>query len=374
MLVKKEKFCVNSYSFKNSDKTIPLEIGYETYGTLNQAKNNVILVCHYFTGTSHAAGKYTDADQLPGWWDALIGPRKPIDTDKYFVISSDSLSNINCYNPNVITTGPASINPQTGKEYGLDFPIFTLHDVVHLQKMLLNSLGIKRLAAVIGPSMGGLQAFIWGRLFPEAVEKIISVVATPMVTPFVLMVPNQLGIDAIKSDPNWNNGNYYGKTAPREGLLNAFKVLLMITRTDHWADTSFGRKFADPEFINYSDPRKSFSGKYLIETEVEKIVIDRMKFFDANSYMYIAKANALYDLAEPGETLEQALAKITPPTLMIIDESDLIFNVRQAKIAEKFLPNARTAYYNSGNGHLSCLFDHQLFGEHIRTFLKGSSR
>lgn len=369
MLVKKETFRVDSYYFKNSDKTIPVAIGYETYGRLNKARDNVILVCHYFTGTSHAAGRYAETDAAPGWWDALIGPGKPIDTDRYFVIASDSLSNINCYNPNVVTTGPATINPKTGKEYGLDFPIFTLHDVVQLQRQLLLSLGIDRLVAVVGPSMGGLQAFIWGRLFPGAVGKIISVVATPMVTPFVLMVPNQLGIDAIKSDPNWNNGDYYGKTPPRDGLLNAFKVLLMITRTDHWADTSFGRKFADPQFVTHGDPRKSFSGRYLVETEVEKTVLDRMKFFDPNAYMYIAKANALYDLAEEGETLEQALAKITPPSLMIIDESDLIFNVRQARIAEKLLPHARTVVYNSGNGHLSCLFDHHLFAEEIRKFL-----
>jgi homoserine O-acetyltransferase len=369
MLVKKERFSVDSFHFETSGVSIPVAIGYESYGTLNKKKDNVLLVCHYFTGTGHAAGKYADSDALPGWWDGLIGPGKPLDTDKYFILCTDCISNINFHNPNVITTGPGTINPKTGKPYAMDFPIFTLKDMVRLQKQLLDHLGIASLKAVIGPSMGGLQAFMWGRQFPDMVEKIVSVVATPMVTPFVLMVPNQLGIDAIRMDPKWQSGNYYGGEPPLGGLLNAFKVLLMITRTDAWADANFGRKFADSTFKEVPDPRTSFQGKYLVEQEVEKTVLGRMQFFDPNAYLYIAKANALYDLAEGDQTMEEALRQIRAKTLMIIDDSDLMFTRRQAEIAKNHLPDAQTFYYDSGNGHLSCLFDQPLFSDVLGEFL-----
>lgn len=365
MLVKKQRFKVDSFLFENAKKRIPVEVGYETWGQLNAARDNVILICHFFTGTSHAAGKYAETDPLPGYWDAIIGPKKTIDTDRYFVLSVDCFSNINFHNPNVVTTGPASIDPKTGREYGMNFPIFTLDDAVHVQRLLLESLGIEKLHAVIGPSMGGLQAFLWGKYFPEAVERIISIVATPMVRPWCLMVPNQLGIDAIKIDPLWCGGNYYGKEPPREGLLNAFKVLLMATRTDDWAERNYGRRLA----AEGPDPFSSHEGKFLVQEEVEKIVLGRMKFFDPNSYLYIAKANALYDLRDGKEDLKDALQKIKASVLMIIDQSDLMFTVGQAELAMEHLPDAHLHVYDSGNGHLSCLDETHYFAKQIGDFL-----
>ena len=370
MIVTKKKFAVDSFYFENADVSIPVETGYETCGTLNEQGDNAIMICHYFTGTSHFAGKYSEEDAAPGWWDKIVGPGKIIDTDKYFVISCDVFSNINFHNPNVITTGPASINPKTGKQYGMDFPIFTLKDAVRLQKMLSDHLGIKKFKAVIGPSMGGLQAFMWGRHYPEMVEKIISVVAPPMVRPFCLMVPNQLGIEAIMLDPLWNGGNYYEGKPPIKGLLLAFKVLLMATRTDEWTEMMYERKFADPDFKESPNPMNTFEGKFLVEKGVEDIVLGRMEFFDANSYIYIAKSNAIYDLRENGESKEEAWGKITPKTLMIIDESDLMFTRDQAEEARKHLPDARCFYYDSKNGHLSCLFDTHYFAEVMGEFLE----
>jgi homoserine O-acetyltransferase len=364
MLVEKKCFHLESFHFDNADRSLPIDVGYETYGTLNPRKDNVVLVCHYFTGHSHAAGKYAETDAAPGWWDAIIGPGKPLDTDRFFVICSDAISNINVHNPKVHTTGPASKNPLTGREYALDFPIFTLKDVVRSQRLLLDSLGIRRLRLVIGPSMGGLQALLWGRHFSSDVDRIVSVFATPMMRPWGIMVPNQLGIDAIRVDPKWQGGNYYGEEPPREGLLNAFKVLLASTRTDHWAETNFGRRFASTG----PSPFESFDGRFLVEEEIEKSVVARMQFFDPNHYLYIAKANTLFDLCESGESLEQALGKITAPVLMIIDESDLIFPTAQARIAEKLLPNARTHLQNSQNGHLACLFETDHFADALRQF------
>ncbi|HOY65889.1 MAG TPA: homoserine O-acetyltransferase [Candidatus Ozemobacteraceae bacterium] len=371
MIVTKQEFAVPRFTFEKAGRTIPVRMGYETYGKLNAAGDNAVLVCHFFTGTGHAAGRYAETDPLPGWWDELIGPGKPIDTKKLFVVCCDAFSNINAHNPNVITTGPATIDPDTGKPYGMNFPIFTLDDVVRCQRLLLDHLGVKRLRLVTGPSMGGLQAFLWGKLYPEMVERIVSVVATPMVRPATLMVPNQLGIDAIMLDPRWNNGAYYGGEPPRNGLLLAFKILVTSTRTDHWADANFGRRLATEGSAAGKDPAKSFAGRFLVEQEIEKTVIQRMQFFDANSYIYIAKANTLFDLCEPGQTLAQALGRLKMPVRMIIDESDLLFTRDQAELATPQLPDGKTFYYNSRNGHLSCLFDIPLFRDAFAEFVKG---
>jgi len=348
--------------------TIPVTIGYETYGTLNQKKSNAILLCHHFTGTGHAAGDYVTSDARPGWWDALVGPGKAIDTDRHFVICSDTIANINAHDPHVITTGPATINPATGKEYALSFPIFSLKDVVRLQKKLLESLGIERLVMVGGPSMGGLQAFMWGRYFPGVADRILAVCATPMLRPYGIMIPNQLAIDAIMLDPDWNDGNYYGRQPPQKGLFLAFKILLIATRTDHWAERRFGRQFADATFKDYSDPRKSFYGKYLVEKEVERTVLEHLHFFDANSYLYTAKANTLFDLREHGESLERALGRISAKTLMIIDESDLVFTREQAEEARRSMKECECFFYNSGNGHLSSVNEHSHFVDKVKSF------
>ncbi len=369
MIVEKKSYRIPEFQFEISGRKIPVTLGYETYGKLNPSRDNAVLLCHYFTGTSHAAGKYDPADPLPGWWDNLIGPGKTIDTDRFFVLCSDIFSNINFHNPKVITTGPASIDPETGREYGMEFPIFTMADAVRAQKALLDELGIPRLHCVLGPSMGGLQAFQWARCFPEMVGKVLAVVSTPMMPPSTLMVPNQLGINAIMLDRNWKNGSYYGSEPPREGLLLAFKILLMSTRAEVWAERNFGRKPADPTFQNCPDPFRSFQGKFLVESEVEKTVIQRMQFFDANSYIYIAKANTLFDLCAPGEALPEVLGRMKMPVLMIIDDSDLLFTRHQSETALVHLPHGEAFYYDSHNGHLSCLNDLDYFSERMRSFL-----
>lgn len=370
--MQKKSFTSESFRFERAGVSIPVTIGYETCGSLSPAKDNAVLICHFFTGTSHAAGKYADSDAAAGWWDYLIGPGKAIDTNRYFVICSDSISNINAHNPNVITTGPASINSATGKEYGTSFPIFTLKDVVRLQRELLRSLGIENLKMVGGPSMGGLQAFMWARHFPGMVEKVISVCATPILGPFGIMVPNQLGIDAIRLDPEWRNGDYYGHRPPVQGLLLAFKILLTSTRTHRWAMENFGRRYADPSFNDCPDPFTSYAGRFLVEKEVEATVDSRMQYFDANSYMYIAKANTLFDLCEGGETLESALSAIKAEVLLIMDDSDLVFARADGERTASMMKSCRTFFYDSGNGHLSCIYEHQLFEGPIRHFMRRS--
>ena len=179
-----------------------------------------MLICHFFSGNSHAAGKYDPKDAAPGYWDAIIGPGKAIDTNKYFVLSSDTLVNLNTGDPKTTTTGPASIDPDTGKPYALDFPVVTVGDFVNVQKALVESLGIKRLALVAGPSMGSLQTFEWAARYPEMVAKAMPVIGAGEADA-QLIAWLDVWAAPILVDPNWNKGDYYGKTPPNAGLAKA---------------------------------------------------------------------------------------------------------------------------------------------------------
>ncbi|OZB03459.1 MAG: homoserine acetyltransferase, partial [Idiomarina sp. 34-48-12] len=176
LLVEKKTFTTKDFATVSGEVISEVTVGWEAYGNLNEAKDNVILITHYFSGNSHAAGKYTPNDPQPGYWDAIIGPGKAIDTNKYYVVSSDTLVNAFPHLPHVITTGPASTNPKTGKPYGLDFPVVTIRDFVNVQHALLTSLGIEKLHAVVGASMGSLQALEWSVAYPDMVERMISVI------------------------------------------------------------------------------------------------------------------------------------------------------------------------------------------------------
>src|SRR5690554_6071216 len=185
-LVEKQAFVTTNFETFGGEVIPEVRVGWEAYGELNAAKDNVILITHFFSGNSHAAGKYAETDPMPGYWDAIIGPGKAIDTNRFYVISSDTLVNQEPHNPNVITTGPASINPATGKPYGLDFPVVTMRDFVNVQKRLLESLGIEKLHAVIGPSMGSLQALEWTVAYPDWVERLIHVIGMAEADPWTI--------------------------------------------------------------------------------------------------------------------------------------------------------------------------------------------
>ena len=206
-LVEKRVFTLERFTTLGGATLRDVRIGWECYGTLNADKSNAVLVTHYFSGTSHAAGRYAASDALPGYWDAIIGPGKAIDTDRYFVVASDTLTNLNANDPNVVTTGPASLDPATGKPYGLSFPVVRIGDFVNLQSALLDSLGIGRLKAVVGPSMGALQAYEWAVTYPERVERIVTVIGAAGGDPFLIGWLS-LWAQPIRLDPNWNGGDY----------------------------------------------------------------------------------------------------------------------------------------------------------------------
>ena len=234
-----------------------------------------------------------------------------IDTDKYYVISSDTLVNLNVNAPNVTTTGPASINPDTGKPYGMSFPVVSIKDFVNVQKALVESLGIKKLHAVVGASMGGLQAYEWAASYPEMVGRIVPMISTPSGSAFLIG-----WLDAwaqpIRLDPKWNGGDYYGKDAPVEGLKASLKLITLQAQSWEWAEKAFGAAPAEEG----KDPAKAMANRFKIEATLDTIAAARAATSDANSLLYLVKANQLAS-ADP--------TKIKVPVLALYAPNDLIF-------------------------------------------------
>jgi homoserine O-acetyltransferase len=340
-----------------SGKTIKkVRIGWESYGELNADKSNAILICHYFAGTSHAAGKYAESDPLPGYWDAIIGPGRAIDTNKYFVFSSDTLVNINAYDPNVVTTGPASIDAATGKPYGLSFPLVTFGDFVHVQKALVESLGIKKLRAVAGPSGGGLQTYEWAATYPDMMERIMPVIAPASPGAWLIAWLN-VWATPVRLDANWRNGDYYDKTPPKAGLAEALKIITLHASHQHWIDPTYGRAFAR----SGADPLDRLENEFAVETALEDIGRARAALCDANHLLYLVKANQAFI---PGggagaKTAEEGLRRIKAPVLAIYSPSDLVFPAEwvEATIAALRDNGAKveTATLTGPYGHLNGL-------------------
>lgn len=318
-IVEKKIFEMPSYTTTGGGTIKNVKVGWESYGKLNDAKDNVILVTHFFSGNSHAAGKYKAEDAAPGYWDTIIGPGKPLDTDKYFIVSSDTLVNLSPKDPTVVTTGPASINPDTGKPYGMSFPVVTIRDFVNVQKALLDSLGVKSLQAVMGGSMGSLQAFEWGAAYPEMVKRVIAAIGGPEADPFLIGWLN-VWAAPIKLDPNWNGGDYYGKAEPKAGLTEALKVVTLHARHWKWADAAFGRKWAEEG----KDPKAAMGNQFAIEAWLDKAASGRAAVSDANHFLYLVKANQTF-VTGNGGSLEDGLAKIKAPVLLIPSNDDLVF-------------------------------------------------
>src|SRR5215208_12138 len=224
LIVAKKVFELPSFTTLGGATIERVRVGWESYGELNAAKDNAILVTHFFSGNSHAAGRYRPDDELPGYWDAIIGPGKPLDTDRYFVVSSDTLVNLNAKDPDTVTTGPASIDPDTGRPYAMRFPVVTVRDFVEVQRALLDSLGVRSLHAVAGPSMGALQALEWASAYPGIVRRVVAVIGGAEEDAFLIGWLN-LWAAPIRLDPNWNEGDYYGRAEPIRGLTEALKVV-----------------------------------------------------------------------------------------------------------------------------------------------------
>ncbi len=269
------------------------------------------------------AGKYHSDDAAPGYWDAIIGPGKAIDTNRFYVISSDTLVNANVFDANVITTGPASINPATGKPYGLTFPLVTIGDFVAVQKALLDSLGINRLYAVIGPSMGSFQAIEWATRYPDRVERLIPVIGSAYIDAYSAVRLERWAYP-IKTDPAWNNGNYYEQGQPWQGLSTA---LAYITQ-DALHPDSFNQRYPAPATDNaaHNDIRAGFSAWQQL-LEHARIRAEKQ---DANHILYLVRASQLWR-AGMGDNWQQALGRVKAKTLFLPASGDLLLYPAMSK-------------------------------------------
>jgi homoserine O-acetyltransferase len=322
MIVTKKVFELPELATASGTVIRNIRIGWESYGELNADKSNAVLICHFFAGTSHAAGKYAESDPLPGYWDAIIGPGKAIDTEKYFVFSSDTLVNINANDPNVVTTGPASIDPATGAPYGLGFPLVTFGDFVKVQKALVDSLGVKRLRAVAGPSGGGLQTYEWAATYPDMMKKIMPVIAPAQPGAWLIAWLN-VWASPILMDPNWRGGDYYGKRPPTAGLAEALKIVTLHASHQQSIDSTYGRAFAKPD----APPLAALDNRFAVESGLADIGKARAALCDANHFLYLVKANQAF---VPGsgagaKTVEEGLKRIKAPALVIYAPTDLVF-------------------------------------------------
>ncbi len=368
MLVKKQQFYLESYTLE-CGTSIPITLGYETYGKLNKEKSNVILICHYFNATSHAAGKYTDADPSPGWWDGLIGQGKAIDTNRYFVICMDNLCNVQAKNPMVITTGPMSINPKTGKQYGMSFPPFTFRDMAGIQHEFIQSLGIQRLAAVIGPSAGGMIALHWAVHYPHMLDACIGVITNaqnPIITSFNVL---QHGIRAIQLDPHWNNGNYYDKQEPTEGLHLASQMMFTNAFQGDWYETKFRRDSREQL------PYLSLYNQTSFEESMYRAVMNNIAYYDPNHWIYTCRATMMHDIAHGFSSLEEALEQIQARVLLISCNQDLLqppqYSERAVKLLQKQGKSAKFFAFDSPNGHIAGVLDPHLFAAAVKSWLVG---
>ncbi len=357
--VKTQSFSFDSLKLESGERIAPVTIAFETYGKLNEDKTNAVLITHALSGDAHAAG-WHEGENIPGWWDAFIGPGKAVDTDKYFVICSNVLGG--CRG----STGPSSINPKTGKHYGLEFPVISISDMVNAQKKLIDYLGIERLVSVIGGSMGGLQALSWLVNYPQRILSAVPIATTIKHSPQQIAF-NEVGRQSIMADANWKSGNYYAGPLPSKGLA----VARMVGHITYMSDKSMTEKFGRAR------KEKGEPFKFTADFEVEGYLRYRgdnfVKRFDANSYLYITKAMDNFD-ASRGKSLQELLKGIKAKVLVISFKSDWLYPAYQAKEIVKSckLAGVETTYceIDSTYGHDAFLLEVEEESHLIKHFLK----
>ena len=313
----------------------PVRVAYETYGTLSPRRDNVILVCHALSGDAHAAGlakmppeestrdgfgaedRDGSARKGLGWWDGMIGPGKAFDTNHFFVVSTNLLGG--CRG----TTGPSSVDPATGRPYGTDFPVITVADMVRTDRAFLDALGIERLAAVAGGSLGGMQAFEWAILFPDQVDAVVAIASTHALHPQGVAW-NSIARDAIMRDPAWQGGHYYGTGRAPDAGMGVARMVGHITYLSALAlGDKFGRRLQFADDIRYTITEPEFEVESYLRHQADSFV----KRFDANTYLYTSRALTYFDLARQyGQgSLKRALEDVSARTLLIAFSSDWLY-------------------------------------------------
>jgi homoserine O-acetyltransferase len=349
---------------ESGDALPSLTIAYETYGKLNRERNNAILICHALSGDAHIAG-FHEGEDKPGWWDAVVGPGKAFDTNRYFIICSNVIGG--CKG----STGPSSLNPDTKKPYGAKFSVITIRDMVNAQKLLIDHLGIPQLYAVAGGSMGGMQALQWTVRYPDLMKKAIVIAATGYSTPQQIAF-NEVGRKAIISDPEWNGGNYYDtKSYDAPGPVKGLALARMVGHITYLSDESmhakFGRSLQSKDRIGFD-----FSTDFAIESYLHHQGDTFTQRFDANSYLYITKAIDYFDLTQDG-SLVKGLAGVQAGFLVISVSSDWLYPPYQSQeIVSALTANEREVRYSeirSNYGHDAFLLESGQINYLISQFL-----
>ena len=342
-------------------------IAYETYGRLNEARSNAILVCHALTGDQYASG-FNPVTGRAGWWSTMVGPGKVIDTDRYFVICQNVLGG--CMG----TTGPKDINPATGKPYGLDFPVITIADMVRAQALLLDHLGIGDLFCVIGGSMGGMQVLQWAVSYPERVFSAVSIAAAARHSAQNIAF-HEVGRQAIMADPQWMKGRYldHGKV-PRAGLAVARMAAHITYMSEAALHRKFGRALQDRERISYG-----FDADFQVESYLRYQGYKFVERFDANSYLYITRAMDYLDMAKDhGAKLGNAFTNTTTRFCVISFTSDWLYPTEESRLIVQALTSvaAEVSFVEipSDKGHDAFLLDEPQRFSTVSSFLRAAER
>jgi homoserine O-acetyltransferase len=326
----------------------PFSVAYQTYGTLNAAKSNAILICHALTADQYVATQHPITGK-PGWWDIMVGPGKPIDTERFFVICSNVLGG--CMG----STGPASINPKTGAPYGIDFPVITIGDMVEAQARLIDYLGIDQLFAVVGGSMGGMQVVEWASRFKDRVFAAVPIATTAWHSSQNIAF-HEVGRQAVMADPNWQSGNYYATDkVPRNGLAVARMAAHITYLSEEALHRKFGRSLQDR-----SEKTFSFNADFQVESYLRHQGSSFVDRFDANSYLYITRAMDYFDLREGrGSVLADAFRGTQTRFCVVSFTSDWLYPTRESRRIDK--------------GHDAFLLDEPTFHATVRGFLNAAA-
>jgi homoserine O-acetyltransferase/O-succinyltransferase len=358
-VVQTQYYTFDGLVLESQEKFGPVTLAYETYGSLNEEKSNAILILHALSGDAHVAGVH-EGQNNPGWWDSMVGPGKAFDTSKYFVICSNVLGG--CKG----STGPSSLNPKTGKPYALDFPLITIGDMVKCQKRLVDHLGIGKLLAVAGGSMGGMQVLSWLVRYPAKVRGAIPIATATRHTPQQIAF-NEVGRQAIMADLDWNSGNYYGGPPPDKGLA----VARMIGHITYMSDASMTEKFG--RLKKAAERPFKFTPDFEVEGYLRYRGDNFVKRFDANSYLYITKAMDNFDASEVSP-LQEMLCGVKTKVLVLAFESDWLYPAYQSKeiVRACKLSGVETTFckVDSNYGHDAFLLEVEEESHLIGHFLK----
>ncbi len=341
----------------------PYDIVYETYGELNEARDNVIVVCHALTGSHHAAGTY-EGDNKPGWWDGLIGQGKAVDTDRFFVICTNVIGS--CFG----STGPMSLRYPYNEPYRYKFPVVTILDMVKAQRILFDRLGIHQVHAIIGGSMGGMQALAFGVFFPNFAKKIIAMASTAATQPWAIAF-NKVAQEAIIKDPDFKNG-YYDPEEIRQNGLSGMAIGRMAGHISFLSHQSMTKKFGRE--YKRTDGLYELFGKFQIESYLEYNGYNFTKWFDPLSYLYITKAINIYDLSRGFDSMEEALNKINAELYLVGFEKDILFlpsEMDSIHTAMKTLGKTNSDYLEvqSDYGHDAFLVEIDKIEDYVREAL-----